>query len=263
MSKLANKTLRMNPACRTRRLALVFFALGAFALAMYATPALAASKLRPHTAEYNVKISVVSGRLHTSLKQTEAGFTAEHKIAPTGMSRLIARGKIAEVSEFTSSSDGLQPVAYRSTDTLSRDKVNADIRFDWDSNQAFGTVNGEDFEAELAGFSHDRVSIQYQLMHDLLNDEPSEKYRMFEVDKQKVLNIRLIESKTVKVRAGKYEAIGIQHQAENSSRVTTLWCVEELGFLPVVIEQHRKGKLRVRATLRKYMPLEPEARPTK
>jgi hypothetical protein len=33
-----------------------------------------------------------------------------------------------------------------------------------------------------------------------------------------------------------------------------LWCVEELGFLPVLIEQHRKGKLRVRASLRKYEP---------
>jgi hypothetical protein len=79
---------------------------------------------------------------------------------------------------------------------------------------------------------------------------------MFEVDKQKVLNIRTIESKLVKVPAGTFTAIGVQHQAENSSRVTTLWCVEELGYLPVVIEQHRKGKLRVRAVLRKYTPLD-------
>ncbi|MGI9235893.1 MAG: DUF3108 domain-containing protein [Woeseiaceae bacterium] len=259
MSKLASNALRKYPVRLSGRLVLALFPLLLIALGVFANPAHAACKLTPHKAEYKVKISVVSGRLRTALRQTEAGYTAEHSIAATGMSRLIAHGKISEASDFASSPNGLQPVAYRSNDTLSRDKVSADVRFDWDSNHATGTVNGEDFEAELAGFSHDRVSIQYQLMHDLLNDEPSEQYRMFEVDEQKVLNIRTLEAKTVKVRAGKFKAIGIQHQAENSSRVTTLWCVEELGFLPVVIEQHRKGKLRVRATLRNYVPLEADA----
>ncbi|MCH8944992.1 MAG: hypothetical protein IH910_09435 [Proteobacteria bacterium] len=56
------------------------------------------------------------------------------------------------------------------------------------------------------------------------------------------------------MKAGSYEAVGIQHQAEGSSRITTLWCVEELGYLPVVIEQHRKGKLKFRASLQKYTP---------
>lgn len=231
----------------------------AFALALPAGPAQAAAQLTPHSAEYNVRISVVGGRLHTSLNESETGYIAEHRIAPTGMSKLIAHGNIAETSEFAVSDDGLKPIAYRSDDTLSRDKVQADVRFDWESNRAFGTVNGADFEQELAGFSHDRVSIQYQLMLDLLREEASEHYRMFEVDKQKVLNIRTVEARTIKVPAGTFKAIGIQHQAENSSRVTTLWCVEELGYLPVMIEQHRKGKIRVRATLRRYTPLAPVA----
>jgi len=240
--------------CRTQLYSVCLWVL--LALGFSTGSAHAASQLTPHTAEYKVKISVVGGRLRTSLQASEAGYTAEHSIKATGSSRLFARGKISERSEFSSGSDGLQPIAYHTDDTLSRDKVKANIRFDWDSNQATGTVNGEDFEQELAGFSHDRVSIQYQLMHDLLNDQPSGQYRMFEVDKEKILNIRKIESRTVKVPAGTFDAIGIQHQAENSSRVTTLWCVEELGFLPVIIEQHRKGKLRVRATLRDYQPLD-------
>jgi hypothetical protein len=31
--------------------------------------------------------------------------------------------------------------------------------------------------------------------------------------------------------------------------------VEELGYLPVLIEQHRKGKLRMRAELKTYAEL--------
>jgi hypothetical protein len=31
-----------------------------------------------------------------------------------------------------------------------------------------------------------------------------------------------------------------------------LWCAEKLGYLPVMIEQHRDGKLGVRAMLATY-----------
>lgn len=223
---------------------------------LLAPVAFAAAPLTPHTAEYNVKISVVSGRLRTELRRTDSGYVATHVIKPTGLSRLVAGGSIAEVSEFSGGPDGLLPIAYQTNDSLSRDKVQARIRFDWDKNEASGAVNNEDVLTVLEGLSHDRVSIQYELMHDLLNGGPDERYRLYEVDKLKTIIVRSIGTRRVEVPAGTYEAVGIQHQAENSSRITTLWCVEELGYLPVIIEQHRKGKLRVRATLRNYLPAE-------
>jgi hypothetical protein len=58
----------------------------------------------------------------------------------------------------------------------------------------------------------------------------------------------------VEVPFGIFDVTGIQHSRENSSRVTTLWCAEKLGYLPVIIEQHRKGKLGVRAVLTSYEP---------
>jgi len=228
------------------------------AVGLLAGPADASGKLTPHTAEYKVKISVVSGRLRTELQATESGYVARHNIKPTGMSRLFARGEISEVSTFANGDDGLIPQAYQSHDSLSRDKVRADITFDWDKNEASGKVNDEEITSIMEGLSYDRVSIQYELMHDLLSDGPSDKYRLFEVDKLKTIMVRSIGEKKVRVPAGKYTAIGIQHQAENSSRVTTLWCVKELDYLPVIIEQHRKGKLKVRATLKNYTPVHPK-----
>jgi hypothetical protein len=91
-------------------------------------------------------------------------------------------------------------------------------------------------------------------MHDLLNNQRSDKYTMFEIDRIRPVNVRVIGEKRVDVPAGKFDVIGIQHQAEGSKRVTTLWCARELDYLPVIIEQHRKGKLRVRATLTDYVP---------
>ena len=123
------------------------------------------------------------------------------------------------------------------------------MTFDWSASELTGTVNDADVRIALDGIVHDRVAIQYQLMHDLLNGGAHERYVLFDIDEFKTLIVRNVGIRRISTPAGTFTAVGIQHQAENSSRITTLWCVEELGYLPVLIEQHRKGKLRMRAEL--------------
>jgi hypothetical protein len=214
----------------------------------------AETTLTPHTAEYRIKVRVLGGKLHTELKASSGGYTATHVVKPTGMSRMFSRGTITETSSFLSAVDGVRPDRYWSDDSMSRDKSRVAIEFDWETGEASGTVNDEAVLSTMDAIAHDRVSIQYELMYDLLNGEPSEQYTLFDIDRLKTINVRNIGLKTVKTPVGKFEAVGIQHQAENSKRITTLWCVEELGYLPVIIEQHRLGKLRMRATLTSYKP---------
>ena len=206
-------------------------------------------------AEYKVKISVLGGQLKTELKASETGYVATHVVRATGMSRMLSSGLISNRSEFETAEDGVKPTRFMSRDTLSREKGTATINFDWDKGEAHGTVNGEAITSVIEDLAHDRISIQYELMLDLLNGEPSAQYSLFDVDEIKTINVRNIGAKQVKVPAGKFTAIGIQHQAVNSKRITTMWCVKELDYLPVIIEQHRKGKLRLRAVLKKYEPL--------
>ncbi|NIA27400.1 MAG: DUF3108 domain-containing protein [Desulfobulbaceae bacterium] len=210
--------------------------------------------LTPHTAEYRIKISVLGGKLNTELKVIDGGYTATHVITPTGMSRIFSKGTITETSRFLSAVDGIRPDKYWSDNSLSRDKPRVEIQFDWETGEASGTVDNEAVFFTMDAIAHDRVSIQYELMYDLLNGEPSNQYTLFDIDRLKTINVRNIGRKTVKVPAGKYEVVGIQHQTENSKRITTLWCAVELGYLPVIIEQHRLGKLRMRATLTSYNP---------
>jgi hypothetical protein len=218
------------------------------------TTSLAEGRLTPHSAEYKVKISILSGKLSTRLQATENGYEATHRIVPKGLARILAGGSIQETSSFEYTADGVSPTRYVSVDTLSKHKTRADISFDWSTGAVTGTVNDEPVESVLEELAYDRVSIQYELMVDLMNGGAGETYILFDVDRLKTLKVSSIGTKEVKVPAGKFMAIGIQHQAEGSSRITTLWCVEELDFLPVIIEQHRKGKLRMRATLSRYTP---------
>lgn len=211
-------------------------------------------QLLPHSATYKIKINVLGGELKTQLVATDDGYVATHEVTPTGMSRMLSRGSIRESSEFHATSDGIRATRYLSTDTLSREHSDVAIEFDWDASEASGTVDGEEFSLAMQALSHDRISIQYQLMYDLLNGVRDAEYTMFEIDRLRAVTVRNIGSRIIKVPAGEFVATGIQHQAEGSKRATTLWCVEELGYLPVVIEQHRLGALKFRATLVKYQP---------
>jgi hypothetical protein len=222
--------------------------------AALAPVALAESHLQPHTAEYKVKISVLGGQLTTEVKSTENGYIATHVVRATGMARILASGTISDSAEFEKTTNGFRPTRFVSADDVSRDKIQAAFDFDWAAGEARGLLNDEEYAASIPGLAFDRISIQYQLMHDLSNGVTSGEYVLFEYDELKTITIHSIGTRKVKVPAGEYLAIGIQHQTANSKRVTTLWCVEELGYLPVIIEQHRKGKLQLRATLEKYLP---------
>jgi hypothetical protein len=170
------------------------------------------------------------------------------------MSRIIVGGAIREKSWFSEGDGAILPDQYHSADTLSRDHQLIDLDFNWNSQEVTGLINGEDFQAALVGDVHDRVSLQYGLMYDLLNGGERAEYFLQDAEELKPLSISNVGTKAVKVPFGSFTAVGIQHQRVGSSRVTTLWCVEELGYLPVIIEQHRKGKLRLRAVLTKYNP---------
>ncbi len=240
--------------CVNRQIGNILLILG---LVLPVLPALAGPRLTPHVAEYDVSISVLGGKLNTQFETTEHGYFAESVIEATGMSRLLAGGSIREKSWFSERDGKILPIQYRSADTISRDHDIVDLDFDWNTQEVTGLINGQDFQAVLDSEVHDRVSLQYGLMYDMLNGGEKDKYLLQDADELKALSISNVGTKMLKVPYGKFEAIGIRHQREGSSRMTTLWVVEELGYLPVVIEQHRKGKLRLRAVLEKYQALTP------
>lgn len=210
--------------------------------------------LTPHVAEYKVKIKFLSGKLKTEVKAADAGYRVESVLRASGFARLFVRGEIRENATFLVIEGGIRPLQYDSVDSISKKGKSLHFNFDWQQKTVTGSINEQDFQLELQGFVYDRVSIQYQLMLDLQNQITREEYSLLDNDKPKLLQVVVIEKKQIKVPFGKFLAVGIQHRKEGSGRVTTLWCVEELDYLPVLIEQHRDGKLIVRAALTRYQP---------
>ncbi|MEM7501049.1 MAG: DUF3108 domain-containing protein [Pseudomonadota bacterium] len=214
-----------------------------------------ADTIVPHSARYKIKISIASGVLETNVREDGNEYVVESVLKPTGLARLLTSGTIEEMSRFSVGNDGVRPNVFASKDTLSKVDTFMDFAFDWEAGEVRGTVNEDEYRFALDGDIHDRVSIQYQLMHNLVVAADSKDYGLMEGDELKKLTITTSEPRRLKVPFGTFEVIGVSTQAANSKRITTLWCAEELGYLPVLIEQHRKGKRIVRAALTHYEPL--------
>lgn len=236
--------------------------LGVLLLAVSAAtvPAAYAQVLAPHEATYKIKAGFASGELTTKLEFVDGTYVARHTADPRGLAGLVASGQIQERTSFIINEGDVQVSTYSSNDSLSQDKGRISLSFDWAAESMTGTVAPVDaaplpVEIALDEPLHDRLSIQYQLMLDLLNDSKATRYRLFDPDGTKTLNISLVGTRTIKVGRTKYEAVGIQHQADGSSRTTVMWCVPKLDYLPAMIEQRRKGKLKVRVSLQRYTPL--------
>ena len=213
--------------------------------------------LTPHIAEYKVKVKVLSGKLRSEVRLTDEGYSAHSVLSAAGFASIFVRGDVSERSVFSATDDGIRPLRYSSEDRISKKDKFMEFNFDWDDRLVTGSINDEEVNLDLDGLVHDRVSIQYELMLDLLNDRQSDEYVLLDDFESELLAVKNIGTKTVKVPFGKFEAVGIQHRKKKSKseRITTLWCVRELDYLPVMIEQHRKGKLAMRAVLTRYEPL--------
>jgi hypothetical protein len=212
-------------------------------------------QLTPYSAEYKVKISVLGGKLATELRLTPEGYSATSTITPSGLANVFLNGFVEETSWFEVSEKGVVPNRYKSIDTLTKDQKEMSFQFDWNRMEVVGSIAEVAYEIPLPGPVQDRVTIQFELMYELMNGAPADDYIMLNEEELRPIYVSNIGRKSVKVPFGKFTAVGIQHRNEDGSRVSTLWCVEELGYLPVIIEQHRDGKLRVRAVLTEYAAL--------
>ncbi len=210
------------------------------------------STLAAFEATFKVKMKGLRGEMRMSLREADEGFAAVSILEPKGIARVFARGRVEEAAQFTLSDGRLVPASYRSRDTVSRDERFAQIDYDWSDDRARGSDEDGAFDHPVDETAFDRVTLQYALMLDLANGAGRQAYSLVDGSRLKKLDVRIVGEKRIDVPYGEFDVVMLQHQAQGSSRVMTLWCAPELGYLPVRIEQHRKGKRIVLAEMTGY-----------
>lgn len=174
---------------------------------------------------------------------TKGLYTFKSVTRPISVGRLFASGEIIETSEWRYQNGNTIPVTYTYLDTNKKKARNVKLSFDWQEQRVTNTINGDPWKMELTPTTRDKLLYQFQLMIDLASGKASGeknlKYDIADGGTLKEYRLEIIGPETIKSKLGEFNTVRVRRTSD--SRETTLWCAEELRYLPVRIE-HRKGK---------------------
>ena len=210
---------------------------------------LSEDQIKPHIANYEVNVRGIKGNLDTILNTKDNIYVAKNELIASGIASIFLRGNVKESSTFSILNSEFLPVSFSSIDDMSKEKKSITIHFEKNKNVISSIFNGDKKILPYDQNTFDRLSLKYALMLDLSNQNILPQYKVFEGEDIKLINVEILESKTLNVPYGKFKVIGIKNHESGSSKRSILWCAEELDYLPIVIEQYRNEKLWMRAKL--------------
>ncbi len=198
--------------------------------------------LKPFRATYRVSYGVLSGELTLELEHRMGDDWMLTSTATTrGVARVFRRGELVERTLLRADENGIRPMEYNRTDGISGPERNASLMFMHEEDRVVGSDREDEVDLSMNGELSDRLSMQVRLMFDLLNGERPESYQVIDRAEIRKLSITYAGDEQVRAAGSDYDSLRIEHQSENSSRSTRLWLAREERFLPVRIEQLRRG----------------------
>lgn len=203
-----------------------------------------------HVAEYTATYDVdyKSRNLGTAefsvAAQGDGTFVFESRTEARGLLKLARPNPLLERSRFEIVDGAIRPLSFEYEDGSRKGEDDFRAEFDWASGVIVVEREPGRAEFELSEGVLDRGSMQVALMRDLARGEPVGPYLLADEDGIDEYSYERAEDERIETPAGTYEAqVYVQRRAA-SSRLTRLWVVPELRYLPVRIAQFRDGELR-------------------
>ena len=218
-----------------------------FLLSIAASPLATPARELPERFEATFLLEVAGtkfARTQWSLVPGAGGtYVSTSHTEPIGMFSLIRNEARVERSEWTYEGNWLQPLAYRYART-GRKAREIEIRFDWEENVAFHDSSGARWRLPVPPGTMDKFNYIFAMMRDLSRGERSVEYTIADGGRRlKHYLLAGIGEERIETALGTFDTTIIRRDRKNSKRRTTLWCANELGFLPVkIVHLERDGK---------------------
>jgi len=196
-------------------------------------PSLAISSFE---AQYDISRGVVTvGLMSRRLTvDDDQRYRYESHMAPRGIATLFARDAVIETSSGRLEGTRFVPEHY------SYDKGGAKkdftLSFDYASNTVHLGGQPRSWSADMPANVLDKLVYQIQLMLDLPAEPTTLEYAIADKGKLKVYRITNHGRETTDTGVGQLTTIKLQRGDDDSERRTTVWCAEELGWMPVKVE---------------------------
>lgn len=211
---------------------------------LLAVPSVAslADELKPFEASYKwvwhgMTVAVSTLQLQ---HQDDGKWIYRSKSEPRGIGRMFSERPIQE-SVLQVSDAGVHPLSYKADDGTSSTKRDANVQFDWEHKRVTGVYEDNKVDMPMPPDIQDDLSVQIALMVELLRGHTPDKFVLLSGNSVREYRYSRDGEETLQTPIGSVATVIYRSEKQNSPRVTRFWCAPSLGYIPLRVQQKRKG----------------------
>lgn len=211
---------------------------------MSAAHAAAPAELTAFSAHYLADwkgISVGTSEIELKPGSEPGHYVYTWTVTARGIFRLAYRDDVVQTSWLSVNSQHVRPEKYLGKEGSS----SVELSFDWPNKRATGQSEGKPVDLKLKEGTQDVMSIQVEVMLDLMNGNLPKTFEI--IDKDELKEFNYAEEGTAKIRTaiGELDTVVVSSQRVGNNRILKMWFAPSLGFVPVQAERTRDGKLEI------------------
>jgi len=185
---------------------------------------------------------ITAGYSTLDVKQTSPDtYTYSSRIRAHGIFLVAFPGARTQTSTFKIENGHVLPLTYREEGGGKDDDES--LEFDWGAMRARGTSEGKMIDVEIPAGTQDPLSVQIELMRDLIAGHPPQRFALFDKNEAKQYDYTRERTQSLDTPLGQLDTVVYRSDRPGSDRVTRLWLAESLGYLPVQAERERGGRV--------------------
>jgi len=201
------------------------------------TAAAAPSSLPDFQATYTLRRNGVAvGEMQLKLSRMSDGKYRYSSVSrATGLIAWFYGGRIEEYSIWRMFNGRPRPIEYHYFHNKRKHHRKVDIAFDWRQLSATNNVNNDPWKMSIPPSAQDKLVYQLALMQDLSAGKTALEYQIADGGTLKNYHFSMLGQETLKTPLG--DLITQKLVRDEDKRNTTLWCADQLQFLPIRIRQ--------------------------
>ena len=198
-------------------------------------------------ASYSMRYGAFKGEVYMELTSQDAAgeylFRIESRAR--GLFKLIQPGTATEESRFLVENGAITPLEYHLDGGRKSTHDNSDVVFDWQELIAYSTYEDESTTLQLIPDVRDRLSTDIFLMMQLAAGITPAEFKIAEKNAIRNYEFNMLGEEKIATPAGEFQTVKYLRHRVGSSRSTRIWYAIDKNYLPVRIEQLKRGKISI------------------
>lgn len=221
--------------------------LGAESLASIADDPMKIETLAGFKAQYEARYAAFKADVWINLSQsdTPGEYSYEVVTKARGLARLVRSGTGVEQSRFELTAGGPRSIEYRLDDGTEKVENDTVIDFDWNAGVAHSIYKDEAKDLELSAGTLDRLTADIAAIRKLRMGLEPGSYELVHRNSLRTYAFTPQGKEIITVPAGEFATVKYLYQRPGSSRSALIWYAPELDYVPVKVEQFKRGKAQI------------------